>query len=188
MIGSGLRNHLLCMHSASFHVNQAIGCLFSQLSSIQPACTAFIQFGLLIFSQVHAIQPAFKPFSLVFSKQDNFAFKRGPTSLKTGLPLYKPVACLQAGLVCNQFTTYTYQSWKLDKCWWCNITQYTLPPQIRKALFLTATSSNHVTFHSQAILTSSLCSTTCTQGVGGRTGLAVLQVIVISRLWGMYLV
>ena len=34
--------------------------------------------------------------------------KSGPTSLKTGWLVYKPVPCLQTGHVCNQFTTYMY--------------------------------------------------------------------------------
>ena len=61
------------------------------------------------------IQPASKPFGQL-SKQFSLGSKwtmslciieSGPTILKTGWPVYKPVACLQTGQVCNHFTTYT---------------------------------------------------------------------------------
>ena len=71
---------------------------------------AFMPFGLLVNHSacVQAVRPAFKPFGLVF-KWDHFALhiESGPTSLKTGWPVYKPVARLQTGQVCNWFTTCT---------------------------------------------------------------------------------
>ena len=74
---------------------------------------AFMPFRLLVNHSAcfQAVWPAFKPFGPV-SKRDHFALyiESGPTSLKMGWPVYKPVARLQTGQVCNRFATYVLQS------------------------------------------------------------------------------
>ena len=77
--------------------------------AVRQACTAFMPFGLLVNHSAHfqAIWLAFKLFSLV-SKQDHFALYnwKWTNRFKTGWLVYKQVAHLHTGQVCNWFTTY----------------------------------------------------------------------------------
>ena len=78
-------------------------------------CTTFIPFGLLVLT----FQPASKPFSQLSNHSAWFLngttllciTESRPTSLKTGWPVYKLVAHLQTGQVCNQFATHTLYIW-----------------------------------------------------------------------------
>ena len=69
----------------------------------------------------HPVWAVCKPFSQLPNRSASFQtgsawfingitvlciIESGPTSLKTGWPVYKLVACLQTGQVCNRFTTY----------------------------------------------------------------------------------
>ena len=82
-----------------------MGCLFGkfvQLSSRSGCLQTF--------------QPASKSFSQLSNRSAWFInritllciIESGPTSLKTGWPVYKQVARLQTGQVCNQFATCTH--------------------------------------------------------------------------------
>ena len=77
--------------SASFHAIWALSCLF-------------MPFGLFIYhlASFQAVWLALKSFGLV-SKWDHFALYnwKWPNQFKNGWPVYKPVARLQTGQVCN---------------------------------------------------------------------------------------